>query len=106
MKNFIQTGKTLALTAPADVSGGDAVLVGALFGVVVGDTTNGSTMQVTVEGVFELPKSGVTVTEGANLYWNSGASQLTTAASGNTLVAKAAEAAADSATTIKARLNG
>jgi len=32
-KNYIQSGNVLTLTAPSDVSSGDGLLVGSIFGV-------------------------------------------------------------------------
>ena len=36
MKNYIQPGNTITLTAPYDVNSGDGLLVGAIFGVAIG----------------------------------------------------------------------
>jgi len=36
MKNFVQPGKTITLTAPYAVTSGDGLLVGSVFGVAAG----------------------------------------------------------------------
>jgi predicted RecA/RadA family phage recombinase len=59
MKNFIKPGNTVTLTAPA-VTGcksGDLIIVGALAGVDAYDAVAGADVEVTVVGIFELPKA-------------------------------------------------
>ena len=36
MKNYVQPGNTITLTAPYAVTSGDGLLVGAIFGVAAG----------------------------------------------------------------------
>lgn len=106
MKNFVQEGVTLTLTAPAAVSSGDGVLVGVIFGVANHDAESGADVEVTTKGVYTLTKvTGTAFTQGAALYWDNGNSRLTTTASGNTLVGAAAVAAGSSDTTCQCRLN-
>lgn len=108
MKNFVQPGDVIGVTAPADVVSGEPVLVGKLFGIATGDAASGDTVQIKRAGVFsDLPKAtGSAWTVGALLYWSSGNSNLTTSASGNTLVGVAAAAATSGATTGSALLDG
>ena len=42
MKNYVQPGNTITLTAPYDVASGDGLLVGSVFGVAAGDAREGS----------------------------------------------------------------
>lgn len=104
MKNFIQLGDIVNLTAPAGgLVSGQPHLFGALFGVATKAAAQGERLAVAVEGIFTLPKAaGVSIDEGAKLYWNGTA--LTTTASGNTLVGNAVAAAASGATTVEARI--
>ncbi|MEO0959153.1 MAG: DUF2190 family protein [Pseudomonadota bacterium] len=106
MKNFIQKGDVLSLTAPGAISSGDAIIVGALFGVAVHDAEVGSTVSVQVCGVFELPKAADDVNEGDALYWDAVAGNLTTDASDNMLVGAAVAASDVLAVTARVRLNG
>jgi len=106
MKNFIQSGTVVPLVAPADVSSGDGVLVGSLFGIAATDATAGASVACKLECVFELPKAAEDVSQGADLFWDDAAKNLTTTASGNTLVAKAITAAGTGVPTVRARLNG
>lgn len=107
MRTFIQPGKTITLTAPGDVSAGDPIKVGQLFGVVATSVANGDPMEVMTVGVHELPKhAGDTPGEGALLFWDDGNSEVTTVASGNLLIGCATEAAAGGDATVKVRLSG
>lgn len=106
MKNLIQKGDTLSLTAPADVVGGQGILVGSIFGVCSHDAKSGETMEVAVEGVFDLPKATGALTEGAKLYWDNTAKNITTTATSNTLIGAAVAVAASGDATGRVRLNG
>ena len=103
--NYVQEGKALNYTAGADIKSGDFVLIGALGGVAKTDIANGKSGAVHVKGVFSVAKASGAVTQGAKLYWNSTNSNLTTTASGNTIVGVAAEAAASGEATVKLLLN-
>ena len=46
MKNYVQPGNTITLTAPYAVSSGDGLLVGAIFGVATGSAGNGETILI------------------------------------------------------------
>ena len=107
MKNFIQPGGTLTLTAPYAVTSGQGALVGAIFGVAVKDVANGAAGEFVTEGVFSLAKAaGAAWTQGALLYWDNSNKNVTTTSSGNTKIG-VATAPADSAATVgNVRLNG
>jgi predicted RecA/RadA family phage recombinase len=78
MKNFIQPGKTVTVTAPANVSSGDLVVVGSLIGVAAFTALSGAEVEIDTEGVFSLPKVVTDViSQGEKLYWDSGVSKLT-----------------------------
>jgi predicted RecA/RadA family phage recombinase len=106
MRNFIQAGETLTITTPATVASGDALLIGAIFGVANGDAIINQFVDLTTEGVFTLPKASVSITLGAKLYWDDTAKKLTTTAAGNLYVGAAVEAAATVALTVTVRLHG
>ena len=48
MKNFVQRGENIAVPAPAAVTSGAGVLIGALFGVANGDADTGADCGETV----------------------------------------------------------
>lgn len=58
MKNYIQEGDTLTITAPAIVKSGEFVQVGRIRGVAVTDAASGAQVEVRTTGVYELEKLG------------------------------------------------
>ena len=107
MKNFVQEGNTITVTAPAAIASGQLVVVGSINGVAAFDAASGADLEVTVEGVFELPKATTDViAQGDKLYWDSGQAKLTkTAGSGSKpMVGVATAAAANSVTTVNCLL--
>jgi len=106
MQNFVQAGNTVTVTAPADVSSGGGLLVGSLFGVAACDALSGADVETVTEGVFDLTKATGAITQGAKVYWDNTAKNVTTTASGNTLIGVAIAAAASGDATARVRLNG
>lgn len=107
MQNHIQTGAVITVAAPADVSSGDGVLLGSLFGVAVTDALSGADVALAVEGVFTLPKTASQAwTLGVPVYWTGTA--CTTTASTNKMIGCAVVAVGSGAgeTTGTVRLNG
>lgn len=105
MKNYVQDGRVLSLTAPAALASGEAFLTGAVFAVANHAAAEGAVVNATVEGVFTLPKAVVAISQGAALYWDATAKALTTDDAGNTLVASAAAAALLGDTTVAASID-
>ncbi|MBF0190222.1 MAG: DUF2190 family protein [Magnetococcales bacterium] len=106
MKNFIQPGDIVTVAAPAAVSSGGGVLVGTLFGVAVSDAASGDNLEMITEGVVDLPKAAVAITQGAKVYWDNTAKNVTTTVGTNTLVGCALVAVAVGDATTRVRLNG
>jgi predicted RecA/RadA family phage recombinase len=111
--NYLQKGDVLDYTAGADISSGDAVVIGGLIGVALTDIANGDTGSVQITGVFDMPKvSGAVIAQGESLTWDVSAGAFddnaATAATGDLTgaCAVAAEAAGDGVTTIAVRLTG
>ena len=106
-ENYVQRGDTVTLTAPGStgVKSGDAVLVGGLFGIAQFDALEGEDVEVTLVGVWTLPKDGNGIGQGEAVYWT-GSEVSQTPASGYPLIGAATETAAASATTVRVRLNG
>jgi len=104
--NYVQEGEALNYTpSGADVASGDLVIIGTIAGVAKTDIADGETGAVHICGVFSLPKASGAVTQGAKLYWSSTNSNVTTTASGNTLIGVAAAAAASGDASIPVLLN-
>ena len=107
MKNYIQPGETVEVTAPAALSSGDGVLVGMLFGVAQTDAANAAQVQIVRRGVFTLPKvSAQAWTQGAKIYWDDTAKLCTTVATANTVIGAAVLAAANPSATGTVLLDG
>lgn len=109
MKNFVQPGDSMTLTAPGGgVTSGSVYKIGQLLVVATHDADAADAFVGKTTGVFsDMPKAtGQSWTEGAALYWDNGAGKFTTTASGNLLAGCAAEAAGSSDTTGTVRLNG
>lgn len=107
MKNYIQPGDTVTLTAPYDVASGDGMLVGTLFAVAALTAASGAEVEAKTNGVFELKKTSAQAwTQGAAIYWDNTAKECTTTTTSNTLIGKALVAAANPSGTGVVRLNG
>lgn len=108
MKNYIQPGHTVTVTAPAAVSSGDLVNVGLLVGVAVHDAESGADVEIQTRGVFDLAKTSAQAwSVGDAIYMNPSSGNATTAtATGNIFIGVAAAAAANPSETGKVRLNG
>lgn len=107
MKNYIQDGDTVTVTAPYALASGDGCLVGTLFGVAANAAASGADAEILTEGVFELAKvSAQAWTQGAAIYWDNAAKNCTTVTTSNTLIGKALVAAANPSGTGIVRLNG
>ncbi len=106
MKNFVQTGDVIPLTAPyALASAGLGFLVGSLFAVSLSSAANGAAVEGAVNGVFDLAKAtGAAWTVGARIYWDDTAKNCTTTASTNKLIGVAVAAAASGDTVGRVKL--
>lgn len=107
MKNFVRLGHTLVLTAAYAVVSGAGCLIGTIFGVAQTDIANGADGPFLLEGVVDLAKkAGDTPAQGAAVYWDNAAKNVTTTAAGNTKIGVATKAAAGADATVRVRLNG
>jgi len=107
MKNYIQPGETITLTAPYAVSSGGGALVGAIFGVAVGDVANGAQGEFRTTGVYSLTKeTGTAWAVGDLIYWDNTNRRCTKTATNNKLIGVAVAAAASGDAVGRVRLNG
>lgn len=58
MRNFVQEGKILEVTAPAAVASGQMFRVGMLAGVAMEAAGNGEPVNMLTEGVVDVTKTG------------------------------------------------
>jgi predicted RecA/RadA family phage recombinase len=74
-------------------------------GVTAADITAGRRATIIVQGVVEMPKAApLVISQGDSLYWDAGASKVTTTAAGNTFCGHAWEDAASAATAVQVLL--
>lgn len=111
MKNFVQPGNVLTLTAPGGgVVAGTVYKIGSLIVAACISAAAGDPFTAQVTGVISYTKPGSQAwAEGAKIYWDNSAHNFTTTSSGgNTLAGVAAEAVGSSSgeTTGKVRLDG
>jgi predicted RecA/RadA family phage recombinase len=83
MLNMVKEGNVITMAAPADVTSGDGVVVGGLFGVATTTAASGADVELLVEGVVSLPKAAGSIGAGVLLYWDATNKRATTTASGN-----------------------
>ena len=108
MKNYVQPGNTITLTAPYAVTSGDGLLVGSIFGIASGDAALNDPVEAALVGVFDITKVGSQAwTVGAKVYWDDTNKRITSVATSNTLIGVATEAVAGGAgdTIGRVRLN-
>lgn len=107
MKNLVQKGDVLGVTAPYDLTSGVLFVVGALIGVAQNDALSGASAQMVNGGqVFnDLAKAtGETWADGDVLYWDATNKRLTKTSSGTTKAAIARSVEISGATTGTAKL--
>ena len=107
-KNFVQPGSTVTLVAPAGgVLSGQAVLFDSLFGVVAYDAIEGAEVEVTVDGVWDLPKAAGVIAAGAPVFFDEALGVIKGASAvGLFRIGAAVAAAATDAPTARIRLDG
>ena len=109
MKNYIQPGHTITLTAPAAVTSGSGVLVGAIFGIAAHDAASGEPVETLTVGVIDINKVGTQAwAVGDKVYWDNTNKRATKIATDNTLIGVALGVVGSGAdeTTGRVRLNG
>lgn len=109
MKNYVQPGNTISLTAPYAVASGDGLLVGSIFGVAACSAALGETVEAALVGVFDLKKvASQAWAAGDKVYWDNTNKETTKTATANTLIGIATEAVAGGAGDVigRVRLNG
>ncbi|MCX7346955.1 MAG: DUF2190 family protein [Alphaproteobacteria bacterium] len=109
MKTYIQPGHTITLAAPAAVTSGSGLLVGAIFGIAAHDAASGEPVETLTVGVVDITKVGTQAwAVGDRIYWDNTNKRATKTATDNTLVGVALGVVGSGAdeTTGRVRLNG
>jgi len=108
MKNYIQNGDMITVTAPVGgVTSGQGLLVGSLFGVIAASVSGGEAVEVATTGVFDLPKDAATVIDpGDRVAWDDTAKEIAQPGVGLYSVGIAVTAAGNGTTAVRVRLDG
>jgi predicted RecA/RadA family phage recombinase len=108
MKNFIQRGDMITVTAPTGgVTSGQGVLVGNLFGVAATTAAEGESVEAATVGVYELPKlASAVIAAGARVAWDDTAKQVVLPGAGMVPIGIATLAAGNGNATVRVRLDG
>jgi len=107
MKNFIQPGNVVTLVAPYNLTSGQGVLVGAIFGIAANDALQGTSVEAVRDGVFVLGAvTADTLVTGDKVYWDNTARRITKTATNNVLVGAAAAPKSGTETSATVLLDG
>lgn len=105
MKNLLQEGDVITVTAPYALTSGGGCLVGSLFGVAVNTAASGAEAQIAMTGVVSIAKtSALAIAQGDKLYWDNTNKVVNKTSSGNTFVGVAVAAAANPSSVVSMRL--
>lgn len=99
MKNFIQPSDTIDAVIGATITSGQAFLVGTMLVVAQVAGVSGDTISAKTDGVYSIPKAVGAISQGAVVYWDDTAKNVTTTSSGNTKCGYAFNAALSADTT-------
>lgn len=112
MRNFVQKGESLTITAAAAITAGDVVRAGQILGVAATDAAIGEEVEL-LFGVYTVPKvTAAVIAQGESLTWDASAAKfddnLAVAASGDVTGAAAVawEAAGNGVTELDVLLTG
>jgi predicted RecA/RadA family phage recombinase len=107
MKNYIQNGDMITVTAPVGgVTSGQGLLVGSLFGVAAFAAAEGDPVEIATVGVFDLPKApAAVIAQGTRVAWDDPTKQIASPGVGLYPVGVAVTAAGNGTTTIRVRLD-
>jgi len=110
MKNFVQPGDTITVTAPSGgIDSGVGLQVGKIFGVAAFSADQDDDVEIKTIGVFDLAKAnGADFSAGDEVFWDDDTNVVTDAAgtAGYDRIGVALATAGASATTARVRLDG
>ena len=106
MKNYVQDGNVLTLTAPYDVAAGAGFQVGSIIAIATSAAQSGDAVEGLVAGVVEVAKTSAQAwTVGVPVFWDNTQREFTTTSLGNALAGVAVAAAPNPSATGRVRLN-
>lgn len=105
MADYVQGDCLIDYTPGAAVAAGAVVVLNDLVTVAPRPIAANALGAVAIEGVFSMPKATGAIGQGALVYWDSTAGNVTTTAAGNKRAGKAAAAAASGDASVQVILN-
>jgi predicted RecA/RadA family phage recombinase len=105
MASYSQAGCLIDYTPSAAVAAGDVVVLNDLVTVAPVAIAANALGAVAVDGVWSMPKATGAIGQGALVYWDATAGNITTTATNNKRAGKAAAAAVSGATTVQVLIN-
>lgn len=106
--NLIEEGKQVAMVAQAATVKGRLVVWNAMFGIPIANAASAENVVLALGGVWSMDKMNAASNSfavGSNVYWDATNSKVTQSATSNTRIGVAVEAAGNTATIAKVRLN-
>jgi len=106
MKNFVQKGDVITMTPTAgNLTAGQGLLVGALFGVATSDVAQNTPGEFITEGVVDIAKtSALEITAGSRVFWVPGSSAVNTTSASQVCVGIALATAPNPSPTVRIKL--
>lgn len=86
MKNYVHDGRSLTVLAPYNVTAGQGLMVGNIFGVAINNQNSGDNCDIQVTGVVDVAKDTSTFAAGDLVYFNNGTQVATSSPEGNILI--------------------
>jgi predicted RecA/RadA family phage recombinase len=105
MASYVQGDCLIDYTPSAAVAAGDVVVLNDLVTVAPRAIAANALGAVAVEGVWSMPKATGAINQGALVYWDATAGNVTTTSSGNKRAGKAAAAAASADASVQVLIN-
>ena len=105
MASYVQDDDLIDYTPSSAVAAGDVVVLADLVTVAPRAIAANALGTVAVEGVWSMPKATGAISQGAIVYWDATAGNVTTTATNNKRAGKAAKAAASGDASVQVLIN-
>jgi predicted RecA/RadA family phage recombinase len=105
MASYVQGDCLIDYTPSAAVAAGDVVVLNDLVCVAPRAIAANALGAVSVDGVWSMPKATGAINQGALVYWDATAGNITTTATNNKRAGKAAKAAASGDASVQVLIN-
>jgi len=102
---MLRNGKKMDYTCTAAVAMDDVIVVGTVVGIASSAGATGDVIALDTEGVYALKANTAAITQGAKVYWDGTAGEVTLTATSNTLMGVAWEAKAAAVLSCSVKIN-